>query len=649
MSRILVIDDDSSSRLLYHSRLKDQGHQVVVAENGAQGLLEARREGFDLFLLSADMSTGIRAHEVCRRLKQTPQTGGVPVVLASKHNQSREEVHQGYEVGCEAYLTKSDLPALEDVVRAMLRFKSQTDDLSRQVHALEDENRRRHEERQGQDLESTLRDANERAGVLRELSAQHPDALLIVDGAGVVRFADRRARDLFGSGLERKNLGSLAPASGLEAFVRDARTETREGFRFELPSRAGVRNGRSLTASVVPIVPNPGERDPGLRVLLMLDAARRRTAAEILGLGESEVSRPELGVLREAAAATYSPARILGTSPSACQLRKVVERGCDTTQPVLLHGEAGAGKTFVARALHYGMGSAGPFVSVDCTSLSVEELELELFGQARSAARADSVERPGLVQRARHGTVLLAGLDETPPELQERVLNGVLAGEVRRVGSERPERVDVRWMVELRSSPERAVAEGRLLADLAERLDWLRLEVQPLRARPDDVRVLAQHFLERFGGTRDELAFDEEALRVIDQYGWPENVRELQSCVERACAHAEGNEIQVDSLPQALRDFAREMPADAVLTPARRPPVRWAATHHPDDHGYVLPAAASSAPQQPDTSTLKLEYYEKRCLLDTLDHTNGDKLKAAKILGIGKSTLYRKLKKYDIH
>ena len=133
MGRILLIDDELSSRLVMHNRLKDLGHDVTVAENGAKGLLEVREAPFDLVLVEYNLASGVSGPEVCRRLKQMPQVMTVPVVMISRHAGSREDVHKGFESGCDAFVTKADLAVLDDVLSSMLHFKSLHDEAARQI------------------------------------------------------------------------------------------------------------------------------------------------------------------------------------------------------------------------------------------------------------------------------------------------------------------------------------------------------------------------------------------------------------------------------------------------------------------------------------------------------------------------------------
>ncbi|HVS19087.1 MAG TPA: sigma 54-interacting transcriptional regulator, partial [Planctomycetota bacterium] len=399
MSRILLIDDELSSRLVMHNRLKDLGHDVTVAENGAKGLLEVREAPFDLVLVEYNLASGVGGPEVCRRLKQMPQATTVPVVMISRQSGSRDDMHKGFEAGCDAFVTKADLPVLDDVLHSMLHFKALHDEASRQIRALEEFNRRLQE--------SAARPAGDGEGQAsgeapRESATLRPDGVLLVDADGIVRYADRGARDLFGGGLEGKNLGRLAPASGLEAFVRDARSEAREGFRVDLPSRAG-RSGRSLSAAVVPLISAPGSKDPELRIVLIFDHTRRRMAAELLRVEDYVLPRRELGVLLEAARAAWGPSTIVGTSLAAAELRGLVSEVARAGQPTLILGESGVGKEHLARAVHFSGERAGPFLPVSCAGLSQANLESELFGHVPDALEGLAGERPGLFQQGARG------------------------------------------------------------------------------------------------------------------------------------------------------------------------------------------------------------------------------------------------------
>jgi DNA-binding NtrC family response regulator len=656
VSRILLIDDELSSRLVMQNRLKDLGHEAVVAENGAKGLLEAREAPFELVIVEYNLASGVSGLEVCRRLKQVPQAMTVPVLVVSRQPVSREDMHKGFEAGADAFVAKPDLPLLDDVLGTLLRFKALHDELTRQLRAQEDFSRRLQEAQQRGGADGG---SGGESGGGREGAPTRPDGILMVDADGIVRYTDRGARDLFGAGLEGRNLGRLAPASGLEAFVRDARTEAREGFRFDLPAR-NSRAARALSAGVVPLITAPGSKDPELRVVLLCDLGRRRVTNELIRLQDYVLPRRELGVLLDAARSAFGPATIVGASSAAARVRSQVAEAARSAQPVLILGEPGTGKEHVARSLHFASDLGGPFLPVGCAGLSAENLESELFGHVRGAFEGVLNDRPGLFQQGAHGTIFLEDVDQLPLHLQEKVLRALREGKVTRAGSERAEPTEVRVVASSSVDLAAKVRDGMFLADLHQELSRLVIPIPALRERREDVPLLIKHFLVRFGAGLPAMEVSDSALWTMENHEWPSNVRELETCVRRACMHAASSQtIEIEHLPAALVELAERLPSrDLVPTP---PPARVAlgSEHSGAQPGSAPPrlelgAAASDrsaarkpweiAPDDPPS----LELYEMKALLHALDRTGGDKLAAARLLKVGKSTLYRKLKRYGI-
>jgi DNA-binding NtrC family response regulator len=652
MSRILVIDDDAGNRLIVKSRLSDLGYDVLPAETGAAGLIEAREQPLDLVMVSAGLGSGIDAVEVCRRLKAMPETHAIPVLLYSNLPAGQEELGRAYSAGCDSFVGKQELPVMDLMVRALLRAKALHDDLADQSRALEQQNRRLREERQQvADLETAVRESGQQALLVRELSAGRPDGVLLVDADGFLRRADRGASEFFGNRSEGKNLGRLAPASGLEAFVRDARTESREGFRFDLPP-IGNRSGRSLTASVVPLVSNSGGEDEGWKVVLLLDAGRRRVAAEILRVQEPGIPRHQLGPLVEAARELFSPQNFVGDHEAVVQARQAALEYGDHHEPLLICGEAGVGKSQLGYTMHYQSQATGPLLHARCAALATESLERELIGYVKGAFDDAVVDRPGLLQMAGDGCVLLEELDAMSLELQGRLVELLETGKVSRIGSERRETVEARLIATLSRSAEEALAQGKLRQDLYE-LFTRRVFLPPLRERLEDVPRLALHFVARFGPCRGIGKVQDDVLSALCSYDWPGNVRELAEHLEGACRGAQGETLSLHCLPQVVKDMW-DGTAQHELLPLPRGGVvdgTHAVGLKVEGRGStVVPAAAPR--RRPwdlgDDDPISLEHYEMKALLRALDHVEGDKLKAAKLLKVGKSTLYRKLKRFKI-
>ncbi|MAF67438.1 MAG: hypothetical protein CMJ84_17500 [Planctomycetes bacterium] len=645
MSRILVIDDDASNRLIIKSRLCDQGYEVGLAESGAAGLVEARESAWDLFMVAVGLGAGIDSHEVTRRLKIIPETAKVPILAYSTGSVTPEDTVRSYEAGCHSFVGKHEIPALDLVVKVLLRSKSVQDDLAEQNRVLDRQNRRLQEEEQHQvDRETSLRDCGEHSLVLRELAAGRPDGVLLVDPEGFVRHADRGARDFFGNRVEGRNLGSMAPNSGLEAFVRDARTEAREGFRFDL-SAIGGRNARSLTASVIPLVSGPGGGDTELKAVLLLDAGRRRIAAEILRIQEAGIPRQQLGALLDAARRIYRPASLVGLSSCMREARECVTRFCAERRPVLCRGDDGAGKTHIARTLHYGGESGGPFLAVRCSALEPQSLERELFGYVQGAFEDAAGDRPGLFQRAADGTVLLEEIAELPEALQVRLLKLIEDKTLARVGSEQQEPVDVRIVASSSEPLAEAVAQGRFLPALWEHFSACVVELAPLGERHEDIAALATHFVNLYGAGHGVHGLADDALEALALHDWPGNVAELEDCILRACEACSVGLLSAAHLPPSVRDSCAGLPVCDLI------PVASASREAVGVHSGEVARSGLLRGRDwdiTDDDPISLDHYEMKVLMRALDAVGGDKLAAARLLKVGKSTLYRKLKRFDL-
>jgi DNA-binding NtrC family response regulator len=653
MSRILVIDDDSGHRLILKSRLGEHGHEAVLADSGAKGLVEARAQAYDAFLVAARLGKGVDGYEVCRRLKAIPERAHVPVLLFNDVGSTHDDPARAFESGCDAYVTKPDLPALDLVLRVHLRAKKRLEELSREVHNLHETVRKLHtEERPRTADHDNGRDANDHGAVLREIATGRPDGIVIVDSEGTVRFADRGACELLGQRVEGMHLGDLAPSSGLEAFARDARIEPREGFRFDLPPKKG-RLPRSMHAVVIPLLVQPGQGKSMLRLVLFQDSSKRRLAAELLKVPEPTIPRAELGALVEAAREVYRVESLAGSSAAADALRAHVRSAARHQEPILLFGDRMSGLDRIARILHFTGRSSGAFVHARCAAQTKEALEIEFFGAAKGATASGSQDRPGLFQMAQDGTLFLENIGDLPPELQLRVLRFLETGSVQRLGAQRPERLDLRLIASTNVPLEPLVSAGRFSRELYERIVAHGLRVPPLRERVEDVEVLARNLVERFGGRNGVHAIDDEVIALLRSHDWPGSVAELEDAIQTACDLATDGIVHAENLPRQLRDASGG--ADEII-PTRRGHGRGVDGTHAIQDGHIVelrPRPFMSQPSGsrslgPDAEPLSLDNYEKRALLRAIEEAGGDKIAAAKLLGVGKSTLYRKLKYHGI-
>ncbi len=351
-----------------------------------------------------------------------------------------------------------------------------------------------------------------------------------------------------------------------------------------------------------------------LATVLDRTAERRRVDSESRRLRERMRTQGTLGT-------------IVGQSPEMDKIYRIMSKVAHSTHPVMIFGESGTGKELVARSIHSNSPSAQkPFLPVDCGSLVPTLVESELFGYVKGAFAGATRNKDGLLVAAEDGTVFLDEVGELPSDLQAKLLRALQEREVRPVGSS--ERVPMRARVLAATSRDliQMVEQGRFRKDLYYRLNVVSLRLPALRERRPDVPLLAAHFLDRIGkeyGKRFELS--DEALRVLDEYEWPGNVRELENALERACSFASGTVVQLGDMPTQLQDF--RMQQRRLTMPLRE----------------VLEAAAAAS--LPVTSLADME---RQAILDTIQRMNGDKLQAARALGIGKTTLYRKLKEYGI-
>jgi two-component system response regulator HydG len=298
-------------------------------------------------------------------------------------------------------------------------------------------------------------------------------------------------------------------------------------------------------------------------------------------------------------------------------LRELVARVARSDAPVLVIGETGSGKERVARALHrLGPRPEGPFVALNCAALPEHLLESELFGHARGAFTDARSARPGLLVHANGGTLFLDEIAELPLALQPKLLRALEERRVRPVGGEEEVPFEARIVAATNRDLDAAVEEGRFREDLFFRIDVLRVEVPPLRARGSDVLLLAQHHLRECAARlgKQVLGISHGAAERLLRYDWPGNVRELVNCIERAVALTDHEQILVEDLPERIRAEGRSH----VIVAS-------------DDPSELVP----------------LEIVEQRYIARVMESVGGNKTLAARILGLDRKTLYRKLRQVD--
>jgi two-component system response regulator HydG len=305
---------------------------------------------------------------------------------------------------------------------------------------------------------------------------------------------------------------------------------------------------------------------------------------------------------------------ILGDSPVMQAIYAQLAQLADTETSVLLTGESGTGKELVARCIHRrSRRSAGPFVAINCAALPETLLESELFGHAKGAFTDAKSERKGLFAQAEGGTLFLDEIGELPVAMQVKLLRALEQRTVRPVGGQREVSFDVRIISATNRDLETAIQENQFREDLYYRINVIQIELPPLRARGGDILLLAQQFLKTFAEKMGKSikGFCEPAAERLLSYDWPGNVRELRNAVERAVALAQHDQIALDDLPEKIRGFRG---------------------------GQVLISGDDP------TELISLQEMERRYIAHVMRVTGSNQTQAARILGVDRKTLYRKLK-----
>ncbi len=326
--------------------------------------------------------------------------------------------------------------------------------------------------------------------------------------------------------------------------------------------------------------------------------------------------KSENRLLREKVKSKQGFGGIVGRAPEMEKLYRIIAKAANSVHPVLILGESGTGKEMVARSIHYsGPFRDKPFIPVDCGSLVPTLIESELFGYVKGAFTGANQNKEGLMAMAEGGTIFLDEVGELPVDLQAKMLRALQEKEIRPVGSTRRIPINVRVLAATNRDLEQAVMQGAFRRDLYFRLNVLSLRIPALRERRQDIPLLIGHFLERMTrASGQEKMLSDDAVKAMLAYDWPGNVRELENCLERSYAFTTGPLIHITDLPREIGNL----------------PIPESSNGNGNGHSKIIPIAE----------------LEKQTILRAITELNGDKLQAARALGIGKTTLYRKLKEF---
>ncbi len=396
-------------------------------------------------------------------------------------------------------------------------------------------------------------------------------------------------------------------------------------------------------------------RDPNAFVILTSQFGTTQAVIESMKLGAFDFIRKEtlpfnfkvivdtaLKAQAETIAATAVKAQltveehqesIVGKSLAMQQVFKMVGRVSHSDAPVMITGESGTGKELVARAIHhYSQRSAKSFVAINCAAIPEQLLESELFGHEKGSFTGATGQRIGRFEQGHGGTLFLDEIGDMPLALQGKILRVLQDGEFSRVGGNATLKSDVRIVAATNKNLEQQVSQRAFREDLFYRLNVVRVQLPPLRQRSEDIRVLAEYFLQKVATRQHlpQLKLSEEAMRVLETYPWPGNVRELENTIQRACVLATAEILLAKDIPLGLA-------AEPGVAAARSGPISTETAIE------VLLGVASADPE-----VQLLPWLEREFTLHALKVTRGNQVRSAKLLGITRATLRKRIERFGI-
>jgi len=350
--------------------------------------------------------------------------------------------------------------------------------------------------------------------------------------------------------------------------------------------------------------------------------------------------RAQVGVLRRDLASQLRFDEMVGSGPAMAEVFRLMETAAASSITVLIEGETGTGKELVARGIHRASARAdGPFLAMNCAAMPETLLESELFGHRRGAFTGAIRDQPGLFRAAAGGTVFLDEVGEMPGAMQAKLLRVLEQGEVVPLGESVPSKVDVRVLSATNRQLRADVQQGKFRGDLFYRIAVFPIKLPPLRDRPEDIPILMQRFVKRAAERQHKLVsgFDEAALAVLSAYSWPGNVRELQNEVERAVALAMGEGLlSLQYISSSIRDSVA-LAEDSEAMSGNLPP---------KDGGSV--SIEGMVPSNGGTLRGARAVFEARFISDALARCDGNISRAAKLMGLSRVQLQRKIKEYGL-
>jgi DNA-binding NtrC family response regulator len=344
-------------------------------------------------------------------------------------------------------------------------------------------------------------------------------------------------------------------------------------------------------------------------------------------------------------AESREPARhvLVGHSPRTRQVLRMIEKLGRCRWPGLLLGETGTGKEVVARLIHNISGPQDPFVTIDCSSMVGPLMESELFGHVKGAFTGAASSKMGLIEAANGGTAFFDEVGELPLDLQAKLLRVLQEKEFRPVGSLTTRVSDFRIVAATNRDLVKEVEKGTFRRDLYYRLNVINIRLAPLRERKEDIPSLINHFMSR---TASAYTMTAEAMEILLSYDWPGNVRELENCIQHMMAVNSGPLLHVADLPSNLQNHLIQKKSQYLMAAAGSHAMAPGPNSETDSGAFLGDGSQVTAASLP--CVIPLAELERRAIVNALEYTKGDRAVAAHLLGIGRTTLYRKLKEYQL-
>jgi DNA-binding NtrC family response regulator len=332
---------------------------------------------------------------------------------------------------------------------------------------------------------------------------------------------------------------------------------------------------------------------------------------------------------------------LVGQSQAMQQVFKMVGRVSHSDAPVMITGESGSGKELVARAIHhYSNRSSQTFIAINCAAIPENLLESELFGHERGAFTGAASQRIGRFEQSNGGTLFLDEIGEMALPVQSKILRVLQEGEFSRVGGNAVIKTDVRIIAATNKTLEQEVAKKQFREDLFYRLNVVRIHLPPLRQRKEDIRLLAEYFLKKIATQKHlpQVTLSAESIKVLEDYPWPGNVRELENTIQRACVLATSDVLLPKDIPLGIAGHTDHLNGDHI------PPSGEGGSKPSLDVAVeaLLDAAAS------DPSIQLLPWLEREFTVSAMKRTKGNQVKAAKLLGVTRATLRKRIERYGI-